>query len=82
MANLRLGLEGERTVGHALEELRVYGYQVFHDIPGNKFNIDHVIAGPAGIFTIETKTRSKPGDGDGLERAVQGLERLAGKIGA
>lgn len=64
MANLRLGLEGERTVGQALEELRAHGYQVFHDIPGTHFNIDHVIVGPTGIYTIETKTRSKPARGN------------------
>jgi Nuclease-related domain len=34
--------------------------QVFHDVPGEGFNIDHVAIGPAGVFTIETKTRSKP----------------------
>ncbi|TXH06667.1 MAG: NERD domain-containing protein, partial [Candidatus Moraniibacteriota bacterium] len=30
------------------------------DIPGPSFNIDHAIVGPAGIFTIETKSRTKP----------------------
>lgn len=64
MANLKLASAGERTVGHALEELRAHGYQVFHDIPGTNFNIDHVIAGPAGIYTIETKTLSKPARGN------------------
>ena len=64
MAKLRLGLDGERTVGQSLENLRAYGYQVFHDIPGIGFNIDHVIVGPAGIYTIETKTLSKPARGN------------------
>jgi hypothetical protein len=64
MATLRLGLEGERTVGRTLEDLRAYGYQVFHDIPGTNFNIDHVVAGPTGIYTIETKTLSKPARGN------------------
>jgi hypothetical protein len=27
---------------------------------GEGFNVDHVIIGPAGAFTIETKTWSKP----------------------
>ncbi|HEU4685270.1 MAG TPA: nuclease-related domain-containing protein [Nitrospira sp.] len=58
---LRLGLDGERSVGHTLESLREQGYRVFHDIAGDGFNIDHAIVGPAGIFTIETKTRSKMG---------------------
>lgn len=57
--NLRLGREGERVVGQMLEPLREKGYRVFHDIPGDGFNIDHAIVGPAGVFTIETKTRTK-----------------------
>ncbi|MEO5956239.1 MAG: nuclease-related domain-containing protein [Nitrospiraceae bacterium] len=61
--NLRLGRDGERVVGELLEPLREKGYRVFHDIPGPDFNVDHVIVGPAGIFTIETKTKTKPMDG-------------------
>lgn len=62
--NLRLGREGERVVGQMLEQLRENGYRVFHDIPGDGWNIDHVIVGPGGIFTIETKMRSKPAQGN------------------
>ena len=58
--NLQLGRDGERLVGQMLEQLRAKGYRVFHDIPGPSFNIDHAIVGPAGIFTIETKSRTKP----------------------
>ncbi|WP_455371594.1 nuclease-related domain-containing protein [Petrachloros mirabilis] len=61
--NLRLGRDGERVVAEFLEPLRAKGYRVFHDLPGDGFNIDHVIVGPAGVFTIETKTRSKPSRG-------------------
>lgn len=61
--NLRLGRDGERVVGQMLEPLREKGYRVFHDIPGAGFNIDHAIVGPAGIFAIETKTKTKPMDG-------------------
>jgi hypothetical protein len=60
MRQLKLGLQGERAVGQFLERLREQGYQVFHDIPGVGFNVDHVCIGPAGVFTIETKTWSKP----------------------
>ena len=45
-----------------LEDLRAQGYAVFHDIPGDGFNVDHALIGPAGIFAIETKTRAKPAD--------------------
>lgn len=56
---LKLGLDGEKVVGQYLERLREAGYQVFHDIVGAGFNVDHVVIGPAGAFTIETKTFSK-----------------------
>ncbi len=57
---LSLGRDGERMVGQYLEELRAKGYRVLHDIVVKEFNIDHVVIAPTGIFTIETKTVSKP----------------------
>jgi hypothetical protein len=63
MRRLRLAQDGERTVGEFLEKLRADGYQVFHDLVGDGFNLDHVLIGPAGVFTIETKTYSKPAKG-------------------
>jgi len=58
--NMVLGLQGEKVVGQCLEELRSQGYQIFHDIPGDGFNVDHVLVGAGGVFVIETKTRMKP----------------------
>jgi hypothetical protein len=61
---LTLGRIGEEAVGQYLEEkLRPLGYQVLHDIPGDGFNVDHVVIGPSGIYAIETKTHSKPAKG-------------------
>jgi hypothetical protein len=60
---LKQGIEGEKAVGQYLERLRENGYHVFHDLIGTGFNIDHVLIGPAGVFTIETKTWSKPARG-------------------
>ncbi|MFY9329224.1 MAG: nuclease-related domain-containing protein [Georgfuchsia sp.] len=57
---LILAEDGEKAVGQFLESLRGGGYKVFHDVIGKDFNVDHVVIGSAGIFTIETKTRSKP----------------------
>jgi hypothetical protein len=76
---LKLGRDGEKAVGQFLEKLREQGYRVFHDVVGNGFNIDHVLIGPAGVFTVETKTRSKPsGDAhvvfDGESIRVGGFE--------
>ncbi len=77
---LRLGRDGERVVGQFLEALREQGFRVFHDLPGEGFNVDHVIVGPRGVFTVETKTFSKPGRGeakitfDGEQVFVGGLK--------
>jgi hypothetical protein len=64
MKALRLGIEGERAVGQYLDRLASKGYRVFHDVLGDGFNVDHVLVGPGGVFTVETKTRSKPARGD------------------
>lgn len=63
LKRLRLAINGERIVGEFLERLRGQGYTVFHDIVGEGFNLDHVLIGPGGVFTIETKTYSKPARG-------------------
>jgi Nuclease-related domain len=57
---LKQGRDGERVVGQFLERLREEGAQVFHDIPGEGFNLDHVVISTHGIYAIETKTWSKP----------------------
>lgn len=64
MRQLRQGIAGEKAVGQFLERLRQDGYEVFHDVTAEGFNIDHVVVGPAGILTVETKTWSKPERGD------------------
>ncbi|HUW36184.1 MAG TPA: nuclease-related domain-containing protein [Rhodocyclaceae bacterium] len=61
---LKLAEEGEKAVGQLLERLRASGYAVFHDLIGTDFNVDHVIIGSAGVFTIETKTWNKPRQGN------------------
>jgi hypothetical protein len=54
-----LGFEGERFVAGFLDELMREGFEVFHDVPFDRFNIDHVLVGPRGVFAVETKTRRK-----------------------
>lgn len=61
--NLQMGNEGERIVADVLAPLREKGYRVLHDIPGPGFNLDHVLVGPAGVFAVETKARTKPAQG-------------------
>lgn len=61
---IRLGFEGERHVGEALNQLMLVGYRVSHDFlitdkPRSIRNIDHIVIGSNGVFTVETKTRRK-----------------------
>lgn len=64
VSNLKLGRDGERAVGQFLERLRERGAQVIHDFPGEKFNIDRVVVHQSGVYAIETKTYSKPDQGE------------------
>jgi hypothetical protein len=53
------GATGERIVGLQLRRLDRTTWHVFHDVPvGSRgANIDHVVIGPAGVFTVNTKHR-------------------------
>lgn len=53
------GAAGERAVGAVLAQLEDEGWRALHDISLGRGNVDHVLVGPGGIFTIETK--SHPG---------------------
>jgi hypothetical protein len=57
---LKLARDGEEAVGQFLDGLRQRGYRIFHHVVGKGFNLEHVLIGPAGIFTVETKMHSKP----------------------
>jgi hypothetical protein len=50
MRALRQGRDGERVVGQTLEELRADGARVFHDVPAEGFNLDHVLVMAQGIY--------------------------------
>ncbi len=50
------GAEGERAVGAVLTQLEGDGWKALHDISLGRGNVDHVLIGPGGIFTIETKS--------------------------
>ena len=79
LQNLKLARNGEKAVGEFLERFREQGYRVFHDVVGGNFNIDHLLIGKTGIYTIETKTLSKPIKGkseihyDGNQITVNGF---------
>ncbi|MEU7408953.1 nuclease-related domain-containing protein [Streptomyces sp. NPDC042638] len=56
----RKGLAGERRVGAELNRLGRHGWRVLHSIPlANKVDIDHLMVGPGGVFSINTKHHDK-----------------------
>ena len=62
LSHLRLGFACEMAVGQELDYLvrpDSSPYRVFHDIPFDNFNVDHLVIAPNGVFVLETKGRSK-----------------------
>lgn len=59
----RDGLVAELAVAQCLAPLAAEGALIFHDFPGDSFNIDHIVVGHSAVFAIETKSRKKPADG-------------------
>ncbi len=53
--NWHRGARGEEAVGHALGALESRGFRSLHDLDMGRGNVDHVVAGPTGVFAIETK---------------------------
>ena len=51
------GATGEEAVGRRFERLTGEGFAVLHDRrkPGSKWNIDHIVVGPRGVYVIDAK---------------------------
>ena len=59
-ARARDGLLAERVTGMQLNRLVANGCTVMHDLPGDGFNIDHIVIAPRGVYAVETKSFRKP----------------------
>lgn len=57
------GRAAELAVAQCLMPLMADGGLIYHDFPGDKFNIDHIVVGHGAVFAIETKSRRKPDKG-------------------
>ncbi|MFF4514313.1 nuclease-related domain-containing protein [Streptomyces mirabilis] len=56
----RKELAGERRVGAELNRLSRHGWRVLHSIPlADKVDVDHLLIGPGGVFSINTKHHHK-----------------------
>lgn len=82
LTKLRLGHTAEIATANELIGLQALGYQVFHDVQADGFNIDHLVIGKNGVFAIETKGRHKRnkdlrqtnGGGSGSSSGKKGYE--------
>jgi len=54
------GASAEEHVGSLLEQLPASSWYVIHDASFGRGNIDHILIGPAGLFTVETKSHPGP----------------------
>ncbi|MFD5097650.1 nuclease-related domain-containing protein [Streptomyces albidochromogenes] len=56
----RKGLEGEQRAGAELNRLEQHGWRVLHSILlADKVDVDHLLIGPGGVFSINTKHHHK-----------------------
>jgi len=80
------GAAGEELVGQVVDGLRPSGWCALHDVNLGRGNIDHVLIGPAGIFTIETKSHRGRINSDMIEGKMlkqayaeaKAIERITG----
>jgi Nuclease-related domain len=54
------GASAEEHVGGLLEQLSGRDWRVLHDASLGHGNIDHILIGPGGVFTVETKSHPGP----------------------
>jgi hypothetical protein len=56
---LKFARDGERAVERFLDALRQRDYQIFDHVAGKGFDLDHVLIGPAGIFSVQMNRHTK-----------------------
>src|SRR6202142_719775 len=54
------GAQGEEHVGELLDRMSDGGWDVIHAASLGRGNVDHILIGPSGIFTVETKSHPGP----------------------
>lgn len=78
------GARGEEHVGRVLAELEPDGWLTVHDVDTGRGNIDSIVVGPGGLFTVEVKSyegrldpdRIRPADLKQAYAQKKWLERL------
>jgi hypothetical protein len=81
------GADGEEHVGAILDALAAEGWLAIHDVTVGRGNIDHILVGPGGLLTVETKSHRGRIAVDGLDQRMlrqayaqaKALERITGR---
>ncbi len=74
------GVDAERWTAEELDALDSRQWRVFHDVPLERGNIDHVAVGPGRTYAVETKYTT--GRGKYLHGAARQAERQAQSLEA
>jgi hypothetical protein len=67
---IQIEYESAAAVGQELNRFMLEGYHVYHEIPADRFNIDHLVVGRSGIFAVKTGARPKYKPGNDLQAAT------------
>jgi hypothetical protein len=73
------GARGEEHVGELLDELAGESWRVMHDATLGHGNVDHIAIGPAGVFTVETKSHPGPVHVRRMHGAIVGQAQAQGR---
>jgi hypothetical protein len=81
------GARGEEHVGRILDGLAADGWLALHDATVGRGNVDHIVIGPGGLLTIETKSHGGRIAVDGLDDRMlkqayaeaKAIERVTGR---
>lgn len=81
------GATGEEHVGGVIDRLAASGWRAIHDVSLGRGNVDHVLVGPAGLLTVETKSHGGRIAARGIDRRMLSqsyaeaklIERITGR---
>lgn len=73
---LRQAIRAEQATAQELAASLAGDNRIIHDVQAGDFNIDHVVITPAGVFSVETKSRLKPPVGNGSPRVKYNGKQL------
>lgn len=64
------GLDGELATAEELNQLMLNGCRVFHDVPIQYGNVDHVVVSHSGVYAVNTKALGKLPSNDGNANVI------------